>query len=117
MKSLMRPGTGRQRLCSTPEGGVAVGDGGHHDAQGHEVVDLVEVDALAAQLLVDGVEALDAPLEGGLEAGRLQLLRHRGLDLLDELGGLLAPLLHALGELLVGLAAPGTGRTGPPARS
>ena len=85
------------------EGGVAVGYGRHHDAQGHEVVDLVEVDALPAQLLVDGVEALDAPLQGRLEARRLELLRDRALDLLDEVGGLLPPPLDPRGQALVGI--------------
>ena len=70
-----------------PEGGVAVGDAVDEDAQGHEVVDLVEVDALAAQLLVDRVEPLDAAFDRGFDPGGLELLGDHGLDLLDELGG------------------------------
>jgi hypothetical protein len=91
------------QVVQDPEHRVAIGDGRHHDAQGHEVVHLVHPDALAAQLLVDGVEALDAPLQRGLQRRRLQLLRHRGLHLLDERGGLLAALLHLRRQVLVGL--------------
>jgi hypothetical protein len=97
------PGHRPPEVVQDAEDGVAVGDAGHHDAQGHEVVDLVHADALTAQLLVDGVEALDAALERGLQPGGLQLLRHRALDLLDELGGLLAALLHLRGQVPVGL--------------
>src|SRR5207245_6686409 len=67
------------------------------------VIDLVQLDALPAQLLVYGVDALDAPLEAGLQSRALELLLYRPLDLLDELDGARAPLLHALHQLLVGL--------------
>ena len=46
------------------EHGVAVLDARGHDAERDEVVDLVEVDALSAQLEVDAVQALDAAVDG-----------------------------------------------------
>src|SRR6185436_7395160 len=97
------PGHRPPEVVEHAQGGVAVGDGRHHDAQGDEVVDLVDVDALLAELLVDGVQALDAPLEGRLQPRRLQLLGDRRLDLLDELDGARAPLLDALHQLAIGL--------------
>ena len=77
---------------------VAVGHAVDQDPEGHEVVDLLEVDLLALELLLDRVEALDAPLDPGLDPGRAQLLRHRGPDLLHEGGGALAPLRDPRGE-------------------
>jgi hypothetical protein len=43
------------------EGGVAVADGIHRHAYGHEVVDLLEVAAADDHLLVDGVVVLGPP--------------------------------------------------------
>jgi hypothetical protein len=45
-------------------GGYVLGD----DADGEQIVDLIEGDFGALDLLVDGVEALDAPLDAGLDA-------------------------------------------------
>ena len=83
------------------EGCVAVGDRLDQDPEGHEVVDLLELDALALQLLLDRVEALDAPLDLGVDPGLGELLLDRAADLLDEGAGLLALLVDPAGELQV----------------
>jgi hypothetical protein len=83
------------------EGRVAVGDALHEDPQGHEVVDLVERDPLPLELLLDRVQALDAPLDLGVDARRLQLLGHGRTRLLHEREGRLPLLLDLHGERLV----------------
>ena len=70
MKSLMRPGTGRQMEWRRPRSGVAVLHGFTDDADGEEIVDLVDGDLLVGEFLLDGVEALDAPLDA---AGDVEL--------------------------------------------
>ena len=57
------PGHRRPRLVDDAERGVAVLDRLGDDAQRHEVVDLVEVDLLALELLVDAEQALDAAVD------------------------------------------------------
>ena len=68
MKSLMRPGTGRHMRVQQAEDGVAVGYGLADDADGEQVVDLVDGDLLRGELLLDGVEALDARLDAACDA-------------------------------------------------
>src|SRR6185312_13366291 len=73
------------------ERGVAVLHGAGDDAQGEEVIDLVDVNALALELLVDAVEPLDPPLDAG------------GNVVIGEHGAHLA--VHAMEELLAPGAA------------
>jgi hypothetical protein len=80
---------------------VAVGDALDQHAQRDEVVDLLEVDPLAAQLLVDRVQALDPPLDARLDAGRVQLLGDGRADPVDERRRGLRALLDARRERLV----------------
>ena len=63
MKSLNRPGTGDHIWWMMPSTRVAVLDGRRDDPQRDEVVDLIERDPLALQLLVDRPEALDAAVD------------------------------------------------------
>ena len=63
MKSLNRPGTGDHIWWMMPSTRVAVLDGLRDHAQRDEVVDLVERNLLALQLLVDRPEALDAAVD------------------------------------------------------
>ena len=103
MKSLMRPGTGGHLAWSRPRitqhsGFLGFAD----DADGEEVVDLVDGDLLVVEFLLDGVEALDAPLDAG---GDLVVAE----DLLDLLDGtskedfaFAAKGVDLVGELLVG---------------
>ena len=62
-------------------GGYVLGD----DADGEQIVDLVEGDLGALDFLVDGVEALDAPLDAGLDAVLAQLLDQRIFNAAQEL--------------------------------
>ncbi len=72
------------------------------DADGKQVVDLVQGNLLLGELLLDGVEALDAPLHatGDLVLG--QLVFQRLDDSLEEDLALAAQRVHLGGELLVG---------------
>mgnify|MGYP003694370853 CR=1 FL=1 len=65
MKSLMRPGTGDQRLMDDAERRVAVLDAVGDDAQRDEVVDLLELDLLPLELLADAPQTLDAAVDLG----------------------------------------------------
>ena len=76
MKSLMRPGHRRPRLVDDAERRVAVLHAVGDDAQRHEVVDLIELDALALELLVDAVEALQPAVD--LLDRNLRLAQLRG---------------------------------------
>ena len=81
----------RPRLVDDPERGVAIPDRLRHDPQRHEVVDLIEIDLLAFELLVDAEQALDAAVDGN----------HRNLRV-GELGR--DVLLQVFDHALVGLA-------------
>ena len=81
MKSLMRPGHRRPRLMDDAERGVAILDAVGDDAERHEVVDLIELDALAPELLVDAVETLQAPVN--LLERDLRFAQFRGDGLLE----------------------------------
>ena len=74
------------------------------DAQGVDVVDLVEVGALALHLLPDAVDVLRSAGELGLDAGGLQGVGEDALDLLDVGLAGLAPCLELAGQAPVGLA-------------
>ena len=58
--------------------GVALGDGVADDADGQQIVDLLDGDLLREQLLLNRVEALDAGLDMGLDAGLGELGLQRG---------------------------------------
>ena len=84
-----------------PEDGVT---GGHvlgDDADGQQVVDLVEGDLGALDLLVNGVEPLDAPLHPGLDAVFPQLLDQSVFYAAQKLLALDAAGLHGRSHLLV----------------
>ena len=68
------------------EGGVATGHVLHEDAEGEEVVNLVErlrLAAVATGLLVDRVDVLGTPRDFGLDAGIVELDAEPGGDVLD----------------------------------
>ena len=88
------PRHGRPRLVDDAEGGIAVLHAVGDDAQGHEIVDLVELDSLAFELLVDAVETLEAPIH----------LLHRDLGLAQLRGdGLLQVVDFELSRLPLAL--------------
>ena len=67
------------------EGGVAAPHRVGDDAQGEQVVDLVDADLLPLELLVDRVGAFDAAFDFGGNALAAELVGHRLLDLDEEL--------------------------------
>ncbi len=78
--------------------------GGHvlgNDADGEEIVDLVERAALALDLLEDGVEALDAPLHARLDVVLAQLLVEEIFDRAQKLLAFDAAGFDRLRHLLV----------------
>ena len=103
MKSLMRPGTGRQVLWMTPRARVTVLDVVGDDAHGEQVVDLLDGNLLAAQLLPDAVEALDAALDARRNIGLLHLGFHLSAHLRQEFVADLAPALDGALQVFEGL--------------
>ncbi len=86
----------RPGLVDDAERGVAVLDRLGHDAERDEVVDLIEVDLLALELLVDAEQALDAAVDRDDRHLRLgQLRRDVLLQILDHALVGLAPALDA----------------------
>ena len=81
---------------------VAIAHGLREDAQGGEVVDLLQLDLLFLQFLRDAVQALRAALDP--DDGNLRLLQLRGKrppQLLEDGFGRLASRLHARAERFV----------------
>ena len=77
-------GHGRPRLVDDAQGGIAVLHAGGDDAEGDEVVDLVELDALLLELLRDAPQALDAAVDHNDGHRRFtELGFNRALQLLD----------------------------------
>ena len=97
------PGDGPPERVDDAERGVALAHVGDEHAQGVDVVDLAELGALAAHLLVDAVEVLRPAGELGLDARRLEglvQLVHGSPHV--RLAGL-AMALELAGELPVGI--------------
>jgi hypothetical protein len=69
------------------EGGVAILERVGDDAQGEEVVDLLDGDLLFAQLEVDGVGAFEAALDAGGDGLAGELLLEALLDAVEEIDG------------------------------
>ena len=112
------PGHRRPRLMDDAQRGVAVLDRLRDDPQRDEVVDLIEVDLLALQLLVDAEQALDAAVDRDHRHLRLgELRRDRLLQLLDHPLGRAAPALDPRPQRLVGLRLEVAGTPAPRARS
>ncbi len=86
-------------LVDHAQGGVGVFEVARDDAEGQVVVELGDVDALAAQLLVDRVVALDPVADLGLDRRLIEGLDQAAADPLD---GPLAHL-HLLRDLRVEL--------------
>ncbi len=83
------------------EDGVA---GGHvlgDNADGQQIVDLIEGNLGSLLLLKDGIEALDAPLDAGLDAVFAQLLGERVFHAAQELLALDAPGFNGCSDLLI----------------
>ena len=100
----------RPPLVDDPQGGVAVLDGVRHDAQGQEIVHLVETDLAAAHLAPDAVGPLDAGEDLGRDAVLLEQALERPLHGLEVLLGRLLVRLDEdrhLDELLGGDVAEG----------
>ena len=93
-------------------GGHVLGD----DADGQQIVDLVEGDLGALDLLEDGVEALDAPLHAGLDVVFAQLLDQRVFHAAQKLLALDAARLHGRRHLLDSSPDRCSGRPGLQAR-
>ena len=88
-------GDRRPGLVDDPERRVAVAHGRRDDPERDQVVDLVESDLLAPELLADAEQPLDAPFERhGRDARLAEPGVERGLELGDGLLGGPAPLLH-----------------------
>ena len=66
-------GDGTPECVDEAEDGVAGSNILGDDADGEKIVDLVEGNLRALQLLIDGVEALDAPLDAGFDVVFAQL--------------------------------------------
>ena len=81
------------------EDGVTGGDVLGDDANGEQIVDLVERDLGALDLLEDGVEALDAPLDARLDVVFAQLLDEGVFDAAQKLFALNALRLRRLRKL------------------
>ncbi len=73
---------------------VARGHGGHDQAEGDHVVDLVEVDPLRLHLLVDRIDVLEATGNTPLDLALLQLSFDQVNHLLDVPLALLPPPVH-----------------------
>ena len=79
-----------EHLMDVTQNVVAVGDRAHDDAEGIEIVELVDGLVLGLHLAVDGIDVLDA---AGDRAGDADLLEPVGDHLLDGLHELLGLLL------------------------
>ena len=66
------------------EGGIALQLRVHDDADGVEVVDLVEALVLLEHLAVDRIDGLHAAFEGEVDVVFLELFRHVGAGVFDE---------------------------------
>ncbi len=71
------------------------------DAQGHHVVDLIDGDVLALELLPDAVNALDTGLDLGLDLVFAQLLFDDGLDLREKGFAFLTARFNGIFDLVV----------------
>ena len=86
-----------------PEGGPAVLLAGHHDPDGHQVVDVVELLAPDDHLLVDAPQVLRASGDVGLDAHVLEPLAHVDEDPGEILLALRRPGRHHLLDFGVAL--------------
>ena len=109
-------GNGRPLAVQEAEDGPAIGLSLADDAHGQQVVHLVDGDLLRDELLVNGVQALDAPLD---PAG-FSIFGERSLDFCDDAGEKLfigaAQVFDLLLDLLVGDGVGVAGRRGLRAR-
>ena len=92
-----RPPKGVDEAEDGVAGGYVLGD----DADGQQIIDLVEGDFGALLLLEDGVDALDAPLDAGLDVVFAQLLGERVFDAAQELLALDAAAFDGGRDLLI----------------
>ena len=94
-------GHGTPQRVNQTEDRVTRGDVLGDDADGEEIVDLVERNLGPLQLLVDGIEALDAPLHARLDVVFAKLLGKHVFDVVQELFAIDAACFDCLGKLLV----------------
>ncbi len=92
-----RPPQGVDEAEDGVAGGHILGD----DADGQQIIDLVEGDFGALLLLKDGVDALDAPLDAGLDVVFAQLLDERVFHAAQKLLALDAARFDGRRDLLV----------------
>ena len=90
-----------EQVVDHPERPVTVVAGVGDDAQAEQVVDRLEV-APRAHLVVDRVEVLGPPRDLGLDSGGAEAVPEPQAHAGQELLALLAPHLHAPGQVLVG---------------
>jgi hypothetical protein len=94
-------GDGTPKGVNEAENGIAGGYVLRNDADGQEVVDLIEGDLGALLLLEDGVEALDAPFDAGFDIVIAELLNQRVFHAAQELLTLNAPGFDGCRNLFV----------------
>ena len=109
-------GNGMPLVVDHAERGVAVLDRIGDDAQGQQIVDLVDADLLALHLLVDRVGALDAAFDAGGNAFARQVHFDVVLDLLQRLLRAPGAWIRSRGPVRRRLRARGIGTRGPPVR-
>ena len=95
-------GDGTPGAVQQAEDGVAVLLGLRDDADGEEIVDLIDGNAVRVELLLDGVEALDARFDAGVDVGVAELRFKRADDAIEECFAFAAEGIDFSGELVVG---------------
>ena len=90
---------------------VAVGDGVHDDPEGVQIIQLVDGLVLGLHLAIDGVDVLDAPVDGAVDPRLRQALGDGVLDGLHEFLGLVVVGFDVAHQLVValGIEVPETG--------
>ena len=88
-------------LVDDAERRIAVLDRVHDDADGEQVIDLVQGLALVHHLFVDAEEVLDSAVDLGLDPGLLDVLPHLLGNLLHELLALRLSLRDLVHEVVV----------------
>ena len=89
-------GHGFEHVVDDAQHIIAVGDGVDDDTEGAEIVNAVHVEFLRVHLAVDGVDVLDAAVDGGLYALGLEARLDSRLHAVHEA----FELGHALGQIL-----------------
>src|SRR5580658_4554684 len=95
-------GNGAPLVVNHTQRGVAVFDRVGDDAQGHQIVNLLDGDFLALDLLINGIRPLEAPFYARGNAFAAQFVLHGGADLGEELFVGMALRFDGLGDFFEG---------------